>query len=207
MKLILFIAALTSVFFASCSDNTVKKLPVLGRHEYIETENGTDTIFHTIKPFSFVDQDSMVVTNETYDGKIYITDFFFTTCPSICPLMKVQLLRVYDIYKDNPEVGILSHSIDPEYDDVKVLHEYADRLGIEKGNWHFVTGKKDKIYDMAQTSYYISVRDDGSFEHSGKFALVDKERHIRGVYDGTDEASVDKLLTDMEKLLKEYHKK
>ena len=207
MKLILFFAGLTSILFVSCTSNTPDKLPILGRHEYVDTENGTDTIFHEIKPFSFVDQDSVVVTNETYNGKIYVTDFFFTTCPSICPLMKVQLLRVYDTYKDNPEVGILSHTIDPEYDNVAVLHDYAERLGVEKGMWHFVTGNKDKIYNMAQTSYYIGVRDDGSFEHSGKFALVDKDRHIRGVYDGTDEESVDKLMIDIETLLKEYHQK
>ena len=207
MKLMLFIPGLISIFFISCSDKTPDKLPILGRHEYIDTPTGTDTIYHEIKPFSFTDQDSIVVTNDTYKGKIYVTDFFFTTCPSICPLMKIQLLRVYDKYMDNPEVGILSHSIDPEYDDVSVLKEYVERLGVEKGNWHFVTGDKDKIYDMAQTSYYIGVRDDGSFEHSGKFALVDKERHIRGVYDGTDEKSVDKLLVDMETLLKEYHTK
>ena len=207
MKSILFLSGVTAIFFISCSDSKPKKLPILGQSEYVETATGTDTIYHEIKPFSFIDQDSTIITNDTYKGKIYVTDFFFTTCPSICPLMKIQLLRVYDKYKDNPEVGILSHSIDPEYDDVKVLKDYAERLGVEKGMWHFVTGDKDKIYDMAQTSYYIGVRDDGSFEHSGKFALVDKERHIRGVYDGTDEKSVDKLLTDMEALLKEYHTK
>ena len=207
MKLILFLSGVTAIFFISCSDSKPKKLPILGQSEYVETATGTDTIYHEIKPFSFIDQDSTIITNDTYKGKIYVTDFFFTTCPSICPLMKIQLLRVYDKYKDNPEVGILSHSIDPEYDDVKVLKDYAERLGVEKGMWHFVTGDKDKIYDMAQTSYYIGVRDDGSFEHSGKFALVDKEQHIRGVYDGTDEKSVDKLLTDMEALLKEYHTK
>lgn len=207
MKLINIFLGSAILFLAACSGNKTTKLPILGRHEYVETENGTDTIFHEIKPFKFIDQDSTIVTNETYAGKIYVTDFFFTTCPSICPLMKVQLLRVYDKYKNNPEVGILSHSIDPEYDNVSVLKEYSERLGVEKGMWHFVTGDKDKIYDMAQTSYYIGVSDDGSFEHSGKFALVDKERHIRGVYDGTDEKSIDKLLIDIEKLLKEYHRK
>ncbi len=193
-------------FLLACKDNVSKKLPLLGRHEYIETDNGTDTIFHTIKPFAFIDQDSAVITNATYEGKIYVSDFFFTSCPSICPLMKVQMLRIYEKYLDNPEVGILSHTIDPEYDDVARLKDYAERLDVTSDKWHFVTGLKDSIYNIAQTSYYIGVRDDGSFEHSGKFVLVDKQKRIRGVYDGTDEEAIDKLLKDMDVLLLEYKK-
>lgn len=194
---------LYGVILFSCTTETTKKLPILGRHNYVQTETGIDTVYHTIRSFSFIDQDSAIVTNNTFDGKIYVADFFFTSCPSICPLMKVQLLRVYDIYKDNPEVGILSHSIDPEYDSVSVLKEYANRLDVKSSTWHFVTGVKDSIYSMAQTAYYVGVRDDGSFEHSGKFILVDKNRHVRGVYNGTEEKSVDKLLADMKVLLEE----
>lgn len=201
MKLFYIFLFSSTLFFLSCSDNKNNKLPILGRHEYIETANGTDTIFHTIKPFAFISQDSSTITNATYAGKIYVSDFFFTSCPSICPLMKMQMLRIYDKYKDNPEVGLLSHTIDPEYDNVTVLKDYAERLGITSGNWHFVTGIKDSIYNIAQTSYYIGVRDDGSFEHSGKFVLVDKEKRIRGIYEGTDEKSIDKLLKDMDVLL------
>ncbi len=193
----------SSSIFAGCSSSAHKKLPLLGRHQYIETEQGTDTIFHTIRPFSFIDQDSNRVTNQTFEGKIYVADFFFTSCPSICPLMKVQLLRVYDTYKKNPKVAILSHSIDPDYDQVPVLKAYAQRLEVDTDKWHFVTGNKDSIYSMAQTAYYIGVRDDGSFEHSGKFILVDSQKHIRGVYDGTDEKAVDKLLADIDILLQE----
>lgn len=196
---------ITILFFIqiACSTDSTKKLPILGRHEYIETENGYDTTFHEVKQFSFVDQDSIIITNANYDGKIYVSDFFFTSCPSICPLMKVQMLRVYEKYLENSEVGILSHTIDPVYDDVARLKDYAERLDVSSGKWHFVTGIKDSIYNMAQTSYYIGVRDDGSFEHSGKFVLVDKQRRIRGVYDGTEKQSVDKLLKDMDILLEE----
>lgn len=189
--------------FAACNKAEDKKLPILGRHQYLETKNGTDTIFHTVKDFAFVDQDSALITNANFDNKIYVSDFFFTSCPSICPLMKVQMLRVYDKYENNPNVGILSHTIDPTYDDVAVLKEYAARLEVKSNKWHFVTGIKDSIYNIAQTSYYIGVRDDGSFEHSGKFVLVDKHRRIRGVYDGTDIEAVDKLLKDMDLLLQE----
>lgn len=201
LKHIFFTASLISIF--SCSTDDDNKLPVLGRHEYIETQNGTDTLFHSIKPFAFLDQDSVLITNADYDGKIYVSDFFFTSCPSICPLMKVQMLRVYDKYQNNPKVGLLSHTIDPEYDNIARLKDYADRLEVSSEKWHFVTGIKDSIYNMAQTSYYIGVRDDGSFEHSGKFVLIDTKRRIRGVYDGTKEEAVDKLLRDMDLLLQE----
>ena len=195
-----FVLVLT---LAACSKPEKTKLPVLGRHEYVDTETGTDTIFHSVNNFAFYDQDSSLITNATFKEKIYVSDFFFTSCPSICPLMKVQMLRIYEKYEDNSQVGILSHTIDPEYDNVKVLKEYAERLDVKSSKWHFVTGIKDSIYNMAQTSYYIGVRDDGSFEHSGKFVLVDKQRRIRGVYDGTDEKAIDKLLKDMDLLLQE----
>ena len=198
----LFLAILLP-FLITCTKDKKKKLPVLGRHDYVETDHGTDTIFHNVKPFSFVDQDSTIITNATYEGQIYVSDFFFTSCPSICPLMKVQMLRIYDKYLENSEVGILSHTVDPVYDDVARLKDYAERLDVSSDKWHFVTGIKDTIYNMAQTSYYIGVRDDGSFEHSGKFVLVDKQQRIRGVYDGTDKEAIDKLLNDMDVLLME----
>jgi len=201
MKLIYYFALILTL--AACSQPKTNKLPILGRHEYVDSTTGTDTIFHTVKSFAFYNQDSSLITNTTFEGKIYISDFFFTSCPSICPLMKVQMLRVYEKYVNNSQVSILSHTIDPEYDNVKVLKEYAERLEVESSKWHFVTGIKDSIYNMAQTSYYVGVRDDGSFEHSGKFILVDKQRRIRGLYDGTDKEAVDKLLKDMDLLLQE----
>lgn len=191
------------VFFLACTTEKEEELPILGRHDYVENDQGTDTIFHSIKPFSFIDQDSVLITNSTFEGQIYVSDFFFTSCPSICPLMKVQMLRIYEKYQKNNEVGILSHTIDPSYDDVARLNDYANRLDVSSEKWHFVTGIKDSIYNIAQTSYYIGVRDDGSFEHSGKFVLVDKQKHIRGIYDGTEQESVDKLLADMDLLLAE----
>ncbi len=201
MKLFYFFILSSFLFLLACTKTKNKQLPILGRHEYIETSTGTDTVFHTIKDFAFWDQDSSLITNTTFENKIYVSDFFFTSCPSICPVMKVQMLRIYEKYKDNPNVGILSHTIDPEYDNIKVLKEYASRLDVKSDKWHFVTGIKDSIYSIAQTSYYIGVRDDGSFEHSGKFVLVDTHRRIRGIYDGTDEEAVDKLLNEMDLLL------
>jgi protein SCO1 len=208
MKYILLPVLLT-FWLAGCMNTTSPKLPILGRHEFIENESGIDTIYHTIKTFAFIDQDSTLVTNETFDGKIYVADFFFTSCPSICPIMKAQMLRVYKAYADNNKVMLLSHSIDPEYDNVKVLHDYAERLGVSSKKWHFITGDKPAIYDMAQTSYYVATRENekapGGYEHSGAFILVDGRRRIRGVYDGTKAEAVDKLIADINLLLAEVN--
>ncbi len=180
-----------------------KKLPILGERQFI---NG-DSVYHTIPDFKFIDQDSTVVTNQTYKNKIYVADFFFTTCPTICPIMKTQLLRVYEKFKDNPEVGILSHTIDPRHDSVAVLKAYAKRLGVDGKFWHFVTGERDKIYEMGQKEYYVTAGEDstaaGGIIHSGAFILVDKNRRVRGMYDGTKEKDVSRLIKDMGTLLKE----
>lgn len=201
------------LFFIACTE--VKdsfELPVLGRKKVVEKEvNGQkvyDTIPHTIADFQFVNQDSAIISNETLKGKIYVADFFFTSCPTICPVMKQQMLRVYDEYGKNPDFAILSHTIDPEYDTVALLNDYAERLGASSDTWHFVTGDKDEIYQIAETSY-MSVADEdesapGGFIHSGAFILVDKDRQIRGVYDGTVEEQVDILIKDIERLLNSY---
>ena len=205
----LLITLILASLFASCSDRSPQALPILGRHEFVDTNSGTDTIYHTIKPFSFVDQDSAVITNETYSGKIYVADFFFTSCPSICPIMKVQMLRVYDKFKTDSTVMLLSHTIDPEYDNVERLHNYATRMEVSSVKWHFVTGDKPQIYEMAQTSYYVATRENekapGGYEHSGAFILVDDQKRIRGVYDGTDVEAVDKLIRDINTLLIEVN--
>lgn len=180
------------------------KLPYMGNTIYEEN----DTIYHTIQDFQLVDQDSSIVTNETFDGQVYVADFFFTSCPTICPKMKAQMLRVYEKFESNPEVAILSHTIDPTYDTVALLKDYSQRLGVSSDKWKFVTGDQDYIYDLAEGSY-MSIADEdseapGGYIHSGAFLLVDKERHIRGVYDGTVPEQVDVLMNDIEKLLKEY---
>jgi protein SCO1/2 len=172
--------------------------------------SGKDTIYHTIADFSFIDQDSMIVTNKDFEDKIYVADFFFTSCPTICPLMKSQMLRVYEKYKNNDEVMILSHTIDPEHDTIPLLKSYAERLGISGPKWRFVTGSQDDLYDIGQESYMVATSEDklepGGFIHSGAFILVDKEQRVRGIYDGTKEDQVDKLINDIPVLLQEYEK-
>lgn len=212
MKSIL-IFAITSFLFInsiiSCGDKKKEeKLPILGYREVVAKEidgkKVIDTVYHTIANFSFVDQDSMIVTNETFSGKIYVTDFFFTSCRTICPIMKTQMLRVYNAIEDMPDVAILSHTIDPEHDTIALLHDFADRLGVTSDKWHFVTGEQEKIYDIAQTSYFATAMVDKTepdgFIHSGAFLLIDKQRRIRGKYDGTVEEDVNRLIKDIKRL-------
>lgn len=203
------------MLIACNSNKPTKRLPVLGVQTIEKkTVNGieaNDTIPHRIKPFSFLNQDSVIVTNETLDKSIYVADFFFTSCPSICPIMKKQLLRVYKKYKDNNLVSIVSHTIDPGHDDVLVLRDYAKRLEVRAPKWHFLTGDLFAIYNMAESSYMVYAEEDeaapGGFAHSGALMLIDGERRVRGVYDGTEEEQVDLLLKDIDVLLKEYEKK
>jgi len=186
------------------------QLPILGRKQITEKEiNGEiklDTAYHKIGDFRFVDQDSNWVTNETFSNKVYVADFFFTSCPTICPIMKSQMMRVYDAYEDNPEVAFLSHTIDPEYDTVALLKDYSEKLGVSSDKWHFVTGDKKQIYNVGQKSYMVTADENsnapGGFIHSGAFLLVDKKRRIRGVYDGTKEEDVDRLIKDISLLLR-----
>jgi protein SCO1/2 len=192
------------ILFEGCTKPVERPLPIYGERNVI---NG-DTVYHKIGPFKFVDQDSAVVTNETFSNKIYVADFFFTSCRTICPIMKTQMLRVYDSTKNDPNVLILSHTIDPEYDTVGLLHDFANRLGVESSKWHFVTGVKDSIYSVAQKSYFSTAMEDKTepdgFIHSGAFLLIDKDQRIRGKYDGTKEEDVNRLLADIAKLEKEY---
>jgi protein SCO1 len=190
------------LYLTSCSPKE-EKLPIFGQREVV----GTDTVYHTIAPFSFVDQDSSEITKATFNDKIYVADFFFTSCRTICPIMKSQMLRVYEVTRDMPDVLLLSHTIDPEYDTVALLHDFAERLEVESKKWHFVTGVKDSIYKIAQTSYFATAMEDKSepdgFIHSGAFLLIDKLGRIRGKYDGTKEEDVNRLIVDIKRLRRE----
>jgi len=202
IKLWTIVYGLWTLSMCSCVSKH-DKLPILGVREF----NGKDTVYHTIAPFSFTDQDSATITNATFKDKIYVADFFFTSCRTICPIMKTQMLRVYEATQNMPDVLILSHSIDPEYDTVALLHDFADRLGVESKRWHFVTGAKDSIYKIAQTSYLATALEDKTepdgFIHSGAFLLIDKKGRIRGKYDGTKEADVNRLIGDIKILRQE----
>lgn len=210
VRLSLFILSLFAVLAACDQVKSNYELPILGHKEYVDKvvdgKTVKDTIYHTIAPFEFVNQDSALVNNTTFANKVYVADFFFTSCPTICPVMKKQMLRVYEAYQDQPNFAILSHSIDPTHDTVALLHDFAERLGVSSNTWHFVTGDKDEIYDIGEKSYMVVANEDanapGGFIHSGAFILVDQKGRIRGVYDGTVPEQVDILINDISRLIK-----
>ncbi|SMD32107.1 protein SCO1/2 [Reichenbachiella faecimaris] len=201
-----------TLLITSCDQPYGKnELPIMGRKKIVEREvDGKvvmDTLDHRIADFAFYDQDSSLITNETFKNQIYISDFFFTSCPTICPKMKKQMLRVYTKFEENSNVSLLSHTIDPRHDNVEVLHDYAEALGVKSSKWHFVTGDEDTIYKLGEKSYMVTAGEEvdapGGYIHSGAFLLIDDQRRIRGVYDGTMEEQVDILLSDVDLLLKE----
>jgi len=213
MKRIILLFSTIS-FLIACS-NVTKKLPILGERSTKDTVmNGktvTDTIYQTIAPFRYFNQDSILISNTDYDGSIYVADFFFTTCNSICPIMHRNMLTVLDKYKGNKQVKFLSHSIDTKYDLPNRLKKYADKLGIRDNQWQFVHGSRDSIYDISAKNYLVAAYADGAapqgLVHQGWFVLIDKEKRIRGAYDGTKTDQVAQLMSDMDLLLQEYEQK
>lgn len=188
---ILLAIVLLAALLIGCSMEPKEPLPILGNIDV---------------PYTFTDQDGTAVSQALFSGKVYVADFFFTSCPTICPLMKSQMLRVYKAFSDQDDILLLSHSIDPEHDTVEVLHDYAQRLEISSNRWHMVTGPKREIYDTAQR-YMLAAMEDkqapGGFIHSGSFCLVDRKGKIRGYYRGTEEEAVDQLIKDIKRLLNE----
>lgn len=186
----------------ACSDGE-HKLPILGNPIIV---NGKE-IFPVIKPFSFVNQDSITVTDKNFQDKVYIADFMFLSCPTICPKMTAEMKKVYDRFEQDPQVMFMSHTIDPKNDSIPLLREYAENLGIKNHKWFFVTGKKEEIYRIAKDSYFATAYADqgapGGYVHSGGLLLIDKDKHIRGVYDGTNPKETNRLIDDLAKLLKE----
>ncbi len=198
-------------FFIHDNDKPTRYLPIFGQKSY-ESKNGkTDTTFHTVQAFSFTNQDGKTVTDKDFEGSVYVTDFFFTTCHSICPIMSNKMEEIYTSYKGNKEVKFLSHTVDPETDTVEQLKSYALKHNANSDQWMFVTGDKKALYDMARTSYLLNAElGDGGpddFIHTQNFALIDKDKRIRGFYDGTDSTEMVTLAQDISLLLKEYHYK
>lgn len=197
--------------FIACDGTPERKLPILGHREAItKTVDGqtvVDTLYQQIPDFEFLNQDSVVISNSDFEGGVYIANFFFTHCPSICPTMQRNLLQVYQKYEGDDRVKFLSHSIDFKHDQPSVLKTYAEKLGVTDQRWQFVTGSKEAVYGISDTYMVYTKEDDtapGGYDHSGYFILVDKDRHIRGAYDGTNDQQVELLFEELEILLQEY---
>ena len=191
-------------FYKKSTGAPLRYLPYFGSKKPIPG----DTIYHTIPDFSFVNQDGKIITKENVLGKIYVADYFFTTCQSICPVMKKQMNRVYKRFPNDSEILFLSHTVDPETDSIQTMKEFSMRFNADSKKWMFLTGNKKDLYDLARKGYLIEASEgDGGaqdFIHTQNFALIDKEFHIRGYYDGTDSVEVDKLMYEIDLLKKEY---
>jgi len=164
--------------------------------------------FHKIKDFKLINQNGQEITNENYRDKIYVADFFFTTCQAICPIMKENMILLQNQYKNDNQVYLLSHTVTPEIDTKEVLKKYAIEKGIIDTKWNLVTGDKEEIYNLARKSYLVAEDVDESrfFDmiHTENFVLIDPKRRIRGFYDGTDIESIDQLIVDIKILKKEF---
>ncbi len=164
--------------------------------------------YHTIADFSLTNQNGKTITDADYHNKIYIADFFFTTCPTICPLMTKNMADIQKQIINDDDVMLLSHSVTPEIDSVSQLKKYALEKGVNDSKWNLVTGDKKQIYELARKSY-LAVKDDGDggaydMIHTENFILVDKEKRIRGFYDGTKSDEIDKLMDDLAVLRASY---
>lgn len=197
------------------SENQTKTLkiynPIDVKAEMVDSLLQEKGYGHRIGDFSFQNQDNRTITLNDVKGKIFVAEYFFTTCGTICPKMNVQMQRVQEAYKNEKQVKILSFTVDPETDTVEQMQVYAQNHGAISGKWHFLTGEKSKLYDLARKSFFVlkpaeakNLGDAGSdFIHTNNFVLVDKELRIRGYYDGTSAKEVDKLISDIQILLKE----
>ena len=163
---------------------------------------------HRVGGFSLTNQAGQNVTHADYEGKIYVADFFFATCEGICPKMSAQMDRMNQVFAEDAEVMFLSHSVMPETDSVPLLAEYAHTYGATAGKWNLTTGSKKHIYELARKHYFAVTTEgdggEGDFIHTENFVLVDKEKRLRGFYDGTSSEEVNRCIEDIRKLKEEY---
>lgn len=211
IPLLLIMAAAFGIVFYINAKNSAKKQKVRYLQYYGDREVTPegDTLFHSVGEFSFKNQLGETITDQSVAGKNYVVEYFFTTCKSICPIMNGNMMKVADKIKGDNSFKILSHTVKPEQDSVPVMLQYAKAHNADNSQWYFLTGSKRELYDMARYSYLLNtdttitqpIEDD--FIHTQYFVLVDKERHLRGFYDGTSKEEVAKLLNDIDLLRKE----
>ena len=192
-----------TLFLFACEEKKYD-LPYYGRHEVVDG----DTVYYRVPKFQFINQDSARITHRNVEGKVYVADFFFTYCPTICPAKTRQLTRIQDSLKRynlfGKEVILISHTVDPDRDTPSVLKTYAEVHSIDTTGWYLVTGEKDYLYRIAKEGYlstaFADEKAEGGFFHTDQFILLDGERHLRGFYDGTDPGEVDRLWKDIKAL-------
>lgn len=210
---LLVCAAITIAYVMTHDQQSVKTLPIIQpkdvKKEMVDPELLQIGMGHRIGDFTLLNQYGESITLEKVKGKVFVAEYFFTTCGTICPKMTEQMTRVQERFRGNDEVKILSFTVNPDYDTVQVLLEYAQKYGVEKDQWHFLTGSKEELYRLARKSFFvlkpaeaINLGDAGSdFIHTNNFVLVDQQLRIRGYYDGTSISEVNELMEDIELLL------
>jgi protein SCO1/2 len=200
----LLIAAIAFGFWLTACKEQPKRLPILGNVEVVDG----DTLYHVVPDIALVDQDSQVFKLSNHPDQLILADFFFTSCPSICPKVQKQMLRLYDRYKADDRILLLSHTIDQRHDSIPVLHRYAQNLEVDTDKWKFLTASRDSVYFLAD-KYFVSVVEDPSapmgYDHSGRIILLDKARHVRGFCEGTDANSVTAFFLTIDELLAEEY--
>lgn len=182
--------------------------PAMVNYEMVDSTIQHQINYHKIADFSLINQNGVTITQNDYKGKIYVADFFFTTCQTICPIMTNHMVQIQKELINDNEVMLLSHSVTPEIDDIKQLKQYALEKGVNDKKWNLVTGEKKQIYELARKSY-MAVKDNGDggpFDmiHTENFMLIDKKQQIRGYYDGTNPEEITRLINDIKRLKKEY---
>lgn len=175
---------------------------------WFEKGSAAQKAFHKIPAFTLTNQEGETITEATFNDKIYITDFFFTTCPGICPKMTANMDILQQEFKEDDEILLLSHSVTPKIDSVPVLKRYAENKGIDSKKWHLVTGNRSQIYDLGRNHYFVEedlgeTKTDDDFLHTENFVLIDKNRQIRGIYNGLNKTAVQQLIADIKTLKKE----
>lgn len=213
--LIVFFIVGVTISYQYLKPSEKKKLPFINpidiSEEMVDPELLRVGYGHKIGNFSFLDQNGNAVTQNDVKGKVFVAEYFFTTCQTICPIMNKQMQRVHEAYRKNDEVNILSFTVNPEIDTVEQMKRYADEHKADGKKWHFLTGEKDKLYELARKSFFVlkpaesqNQGDVGSdFIHTNNFVLVDQKMRIRGYYDGTNKKEVDRLIKDIDLLLNE----
>jgi protein SCO1/2 len=200
----------TIVFLAliSCDQAPGRQLPVYNPADFnpdlVDKSLRTKSKYHTVADFSLTNQNGKIITQKDYDNKIYVVDFIFTRCETICPIMTDNMVELQNTFSDNDEIMLLSLSVTPELDSVSVLRKYANDKGVIDSKWNITTGDKKHIYELARKSYFAVVtRGDGDlqdFIHTPNFVLIDKKKRIRGIYDGTNHDEIERLISDLEVL-------
>ncbi|MBC8301232.1 MAG: SCO family protein [Flavobacteriaceae bacterium] len=194
-----------SITFNSCNQISKKQLPIYNpidiNPKLVDKSVRNISENHTVRDFNLINQNGANITSKDYENKIYVVDFFFTRCPSICPIMTNNMLKIQEEFIKNEDIMLLSMSVTPEIDSVEILKNYAIEKGVNDSKWNITTGSKKHIYELARKSYFAVVEQgDGGlqdFIHTPNFILVDTKKQIRGIYDGTEENEISRLIEDI----------